>query len=95
VLVRMEREKKVFEATAKVTYAQNSMGMGLGVYRGQTGTSGCIAGLVAELSGEALPKFDIATASPESGNLSAVPELAANLERTCSASWSARNSLMN
>jgi hypothetical protein len=84
VLVRLEREKKVFEATAKVTYAQNSMGMGLAFTEVKPEHQAVLRAWVAELSGEALPKFDIAAASPESGNLSAVLSLQQTLNELVS-----------
>jgi len=57
VLVRLEREKKVFEAMAKVMYAKYSMGMRLVFYRGQAEYQAVLQAWVAELSGEALPKI--------------------------------------
>ncbi len=75
VLVRLEREQKVFEAMAKVTYAQYSMGMGLEFTEVKPEHQAVLQAWLAELSGEALPKFDVAAAGPESGNLSAVLSL--------------------
>ena len=75
VLVRLEREKKVFEAMAKVMYAKYSMGMGLAFTEVKPEHQAVLQAWVAELSGEALPKFVLATAGPESGNLSTVLSL--------------------
>jgi len=72
VLVRLEREKKVFEAMAKVMYAQHSMGMGLAFIEVKPEHQAVLQAWVAELSGGALPKFDLAATGPESGNLSTV-----------------------
>jgi len=75
VLVRLEREKKVFEAMAKVMYAQHSMGMGLAFTEVKPEYQAVLQGWVAELGGEAMPKFDLAAAGPESGNLSTLLSL--------------------
>jgi hypothetical protein len=75
VRVRLEREQKVFEAMATVTYAQLSMGMGLAFTEVKPEHQSVLEAWVAELSGEALPKFDLACAGPESGNLSTVLSL--------------------
>ena len=72
VLVRLEREKKVFEAMAKVMYAQHSMGMGLAFIEVKPEHQAVLQAWVAELGGEAMPKFDLAATGPESGNLSTV-----------------------
>jgi len=75
VLVRLEREKKVFEAMAKVMYAQHSMGMGLAFIEVKPEHQAVLHVWVAELGGEAMPKFDLAATGPESGNLSTVLSL--------------------
>jgi hypothetical protein len=75
VLVRLDREKKAFEARATVTFAQNSMGMGLAFTEVKPEHQAVLEAWVAELSGEALPKFDVGSAGPESGNLSSVLSL--------------------
>jgi len=75
VLVRLERKKKVFEAMAKVMYAKYSMGMGLAFIEVKPEHQAVLQAWAAELSGEALPKFDVAAAGPESGNLSTVLSL--------------------
>jgi len=75
VLVRLEREKKVFEAMAKVMYAKYSMGMGLAFTEVKPEHQAVLQPWVAELSGEALPKFGVAAPGPESGNLSTVLSL--------------------
>jgi hypothetical protein len=75
VRVRLEREKKVFEAMATVTYAQLSMGMGLKFTKVEPEHQAVLRSWVAELSGEASPKFDAVAAGPESGNLSTVLSL--------------------
>jgi hypothetical protein len=75
VRVRLEREQKVFEAMATVTNAQNSMGMGLAFTEVKPEHQAVLQAWVAELSGEALPKFDVAAAGPESGEISSVLNL--------------------
>ena len=57
---------------AKVMYAKYSMGMGLAFTEVKPEHQAVLQAWVAELSGEALPKFDVAAAGPESGNLSTV-----------------------
>jgi PilZ domain-containing protein len=75
VRVRLEREQKVFEAMATVTNAQNSMGMGLAFTEVKPEHQAVLQAWVAELSGEALPKFEVAAAGPESGEISTVLNL--------------------
>jgi hypothetical protein len=70
--VRREPEKKVFEAMATVTYAQLSMGMGLKFTELEPEHSAVLRSWMAELCGEASPKFDAVDAGPESCNLSTV-----------------------
>jgi len=74
VRVRLERDQKVFEAMATVTYAQLSMGMGLAFTEVKPEHQAVLRAWVAELSGEELPESDVA-ASPEAGMLSTVLNL--------------------
>jgi len=67
--------KKGFRGDGQSHVRQVFDGNEAGVYRGQAGISGCLQAWVAELSGEALPKFDVAAPGPESGNLSTVLRL--------------------
>jgi hypothetical protein len=74
VRVRLERDQKVFEAMATVTYAQLSMGMGLAFTEVKPEHQAVLRAWVAELSGEQLPESD-AAASPEAGMLSTLLNL--------------------
>jgi hypothetical protein len=75
VRVRLEREKKVFEAMATVSYAQQSFGMGLAFTEVKPEHETVLHSWIAELNGEALPEFNASVAEPDSGEISAVLHL--------------------
>jgi hypothetical protein len=75
VRVRLEREKKVFEAMATVTYAQQSFGMGLAFTEIKPEHQSVLQSWIAELTGEALPEFNASVAESDSGEISAVLHL--------------------
>ena len=72
VRVRLERDRSVFEAGAKVCYSQQSMGMGLMFTEVKPEHQTILRTWVAELSGEPLPEpvlapseSDLETSEPE------------------------------
>ena len=79
VRVRLEREQNVFEAVAKVSYSQQSMGMGLAFTEAKAEHLAVLKAWIAELSGEALPEPKVSTVEPivepDSGEISAVLHL--------------------
>ena len=72
VRARLEREKKVFEAMATVTYAQQSFGMGLAFTEVKPEHHIVLLSWIAELSGEALPETNAPVAEAPSDEISAV-----------------------
>src|SRR6267154_4148671 len=75
VRVRLEREKKVFEAMATVSYAQQSFGMGLAFTEVKPEHQVVLQSWIAELTGEALPETNASVAESDSGEISAVLHL--------------------
>jgi len=75
VRVRLEREKKVFEAMATVSYAQQSFGMGLAFTEVKPEHQVVLQSWIAELTGEALPEFNASVAESDSAEISAVLHL--------------------
>lgn len=75
VRVRLEREHKVFEAVAKVSYTQQSLGMGLAFTKVKAEHQMVLRSWIAELSGEALPEINASAAESDSGEISAVLHL--------------------
>ena len=75
VRVRLEREKKLFEAMAIVSYAQQSFGMGLAFTEVKPEHHVVLLSWIAELSGEAPPETNAAAAEPDSDEISAVLHL--------------------
>jgi len=75
VRVRLEREKKVFEAMATVSYAQQSFGMGLAFTEVKPEHQVVLRSWIAELTGEALPEFNASVAESDSAEISAVLHL--------------------
>ena len=75
VRVRVERERRVFEAVATVIYAHLSMGMGLAFTEIKPEHQAVLEAWIAELSGERLPEPDAAATVPEAGPVSAVLNL--------------------
>jgi hypothetical protein len=75
VRVRMERELRVFEAVATVSYAHLSMGMGLVFTEIKPEHQAVLGAWMAELSGERLPEREAAATGPETSLLSAVLNL--------------------
>ena len=77
VRVRLEREKKVFEAMATVSYAQQSFGMGLAFTEVKPEHQIVLQAWIAELSGETLPATiaPVTESHPDSDSMSAVLHL--------------------
>jgi hypothetical protein len=72
VRVRLEREKKVFEAMATVSYAQQSFGMGLAFTEVKPEHKIVLQSWIAELTGDAVPETNASLAEPHSDEISAV-----------------------
>jgi hypothetical protein len=75
VRVRLEREQKVFEAMATVSYTQQSFGMGLAFTEVKPEHQIVLRSWIAELSGEALPETNVSVAESDSGEISTVLHL--------------------
>ena len=75
VRVRLEREKKVFEAMATVSYAQQSFGMGLAFTEIKAEHQSVLQAWIAELRGEAPPPTSASVAECDSEQTSAVLHL--------------------
>jgi hypothetical protein len=72
VLVRLEREKKVFQAVARVCYAQPTLGMGLAFTEIKSEDRIVLESWLAELDGSILPETHEALAPPDSSSISDV-----------------------
>jgi hypothetical protein len=75
VRVRLEREKKLFEAIATVSYAQQSVGMGLAFTEVKPEHQIVLQSWIAELSGETLPETNAPVAEPHADEISDVLRL--------------------
>jgi hypothetical protein len=84
VRVRLEREQRVFEAMATVTYSQVSMGMGLTFTEVKPEHLAVLQAWVAGLCGEELPEPDAAAAGLEYSMLSTVRNLQQGLNELVS-----------
>jgi len=71
VRVRIERDRREFEATAIVVYAQAPMGMGLAFREVKPGSEAVLHSWIAELSGEDAPKVEVPYTGHEAGPLNA------------------------
>ena len=71
VRVRIERDKREFEAAAVVTYAHVSMGMGLAFTEIKRVHQDVLRSWIANLSGEKLPEPAVSTTEPEAGAIEA------------------------
>jgi hypothetical protein len=73
--VRIERERREFEALATVSYAHVSMGMGLAFTEIRPEYQAVLRSWIAELSGEQTGGPNAPAAGPESGVLAAIENL--------------------
>jgi hypothetical protein len=67
VKVRMERDSRRFEATAKVAYAHVQMGMGLSFTEVRQEYQPVLRGWLKELSGDTSPEPEVSAKEPENG----------------------------